>query len=107
MDFDEQAISANGYGRARKRQNFVALAGAVAGIDEDGKMAALFHGRNNGEVEGVARKIGECADAALAEHHVVIALGEDVLGSHEELVEGGGHAAFEENGPFGTARALQ
>src|SRR5258708_31515604 len=102
MDFDEKAIGADGHGRARKREDFVALASAVAGIDKNGEMTALFHGRNNGEVEGVARKIGECADAALAEHHVVIALGEDVLGSHEELVEGGGHAAFEENGLFGT-----
>ncbi len=83
------------------------LAGAVTGIDEDGKVAALFHGRNHGEVESVARKIGERSNAALAEHDVVIALGEDVLGGHEEFVERGGHAALEENRFFGAARAFE
>src|SRR5713101_4097324 len=66
MDFDEQAIGADGDGRARKRQDFVAFASAVAGIDENGKVAAFFYSRNDSEVEGVARKIGEGADAALA-----------------------------------------
>src|SRR5258708_14167517 len=70
-------------------------------------MAALFHGRNHGEVEGVARKIGEGSNAALAKHNVVIALGEDVLGGHEEFVERGGHAALEENRFFGAARAFE
>ena len=36
MDLDEEAVGADGYGGAGKRKNFVALAGAVAGIDEDG-----------------------------------------------------------------------
>src|SRR5260370_38382046 len=107
MDFDEQTSEAKVVRRARKRKNFVALAGAVAGNDEDGKVAALFHGGNDGEVEGVAREIGEGSHAALAEHHVVIALGEHVLSGHEELVERGGHAALEENWFFGAAGALQ
>jgi len=54
MDFDEKAIRADGDSGARKRQDFVALAGAVAGIDEDWKMAALFYRGNNSEVECVA-----------------------------------------------------
>src|SRR5882762_7892240 len=70
-------------------------------------MTSLFHGRNHGEVEGVARKIGERSNAALAEHDVVIALGEDVLGGHEEFVERGGHAALEENRFFSAARAFE
>ena len=94
MDFDEEAVGANGDGGAGKWKNFVALAGAVAGIDEDGKMAALFYGGDDGEIESVAGEIGEGADAALAEHDVVVAFGEDVLGGHEEFVESGGHAAF-------------
>ena len=36
VDFDQKTISANGYGGAGERKNFVAFAGAVAGIDEDG-----------------------------------------------------------------------
>ena len=35
MDFHHQAVGADGYGGARERSDFVALAGAVAGVDEN------------------------------------------------------------------------
>ncbi len=107
VDFDDKAIGANSNGGAGKGQNFVALAGAVAGIDENGEVAALLDGGNDREVEGVAGKIGEGANAAFAEHDVVIALGKNVFGGHKELVEGGRHAAFEQDGLFGAAGALE
>ena len=107
MDFDEQAISADSDSGAGKRQNFVALAGAVAGINKNGEMAAFFYRWNDGEVERVAGEIGEGANAALAEHDVVIAFGEDVFGGHKEFVERGGHAALEEDRFFGAAGALE
>ena len=107
VDFDEESIGANGYGGAGEWENFVAFAGAMAGIDEDGQVAALFDGGNDGEIESVARKVGERADAAFAEHDVVVAFGEDVFGGHEKFVESGGHAAFEEDGFFGAAGAFE
>src|SRR5216684_794912 len=64
MNFDEEAIGADGDRGAGKRQNFVALAGAVAGIDKNREMAAFFYGRNDGEIERVAGKIGEGSNAA-------------------------------------------
>jgi hypothetical protein len=81
MDFDKEAVGANGYGGAGQREDFVALAGAVRRIDEDRQMAAFFYGGDYGEVEGVAGEIREGADATLAEHNVVVALGEDVFGT--------------------------
>src|SRR6267143_279200 len=107
MNFNEEAISANGDSSSGEWQHFVALAGAVSGIDENGQVTAFFDGGDDGEVKGIARKIGEGAHTALAEHHVVIALGEDVLGGHEEFVERGGHPALEENGFLGAAGAFQ
>src|SRR5437660_10288228 len=71
MNFDEKAIRADGDSGARKRQDFVAFAGAVAGINEDWKMAALFYGGNKSEGECVAGKIGERSNAALGEQHNV------------------------------------
>jgi hypothetical protein len=94
VDFDEEAIAADGNGGAGERENFVAFAGAVAGIDHDGEMAALFDSGDNGEVEGVAGKIGEGAHAAFAEDDVVVAFAHNVFGGHQEFIEGGGHAAF-------------
>src|SRR5205085_292392 len=40
---------------------------------------------------------GESSHAALAEHHVVIALRHDVLGGEQELVERRGHTALEQH----------
>ncbi len=85
----------------------MALAGAVAGVNEDGEMAALLHCGNYGEVESVAREIGEGADAAFAEHDVVIAFAHYIFGGHQEFIERGGHAAFEEHGLFGAASAFE
>jgi len=107
VDFDEEAVGADGHGGTGERKNFVALAGAVAGIDHDGEMAAFVDGGDNGEVEGVAGEIGEGADTALAEDDIVVALAHDVFGSHEEFVERGGHAAFEQHGFPGAAGALE
>ena len=72
MDFDEEAIGADGDSGTGKRKNFVAFASAVAGIDEDGQVTAPLDGGNDREVEGVAGKIGEGAHAPLAKHNVGI-----------------------------------
>ena len=87
MHFDQNAVGSGCDGCAGHGQHAVALAGAVAGVDEDGQMAEALHGGNNAEVERVARVIGEGAHAALAEDHFVVALAHDVLGGHQELVE--------------------
>ena len=107
VNFDEEAIGANSDSGAGKRKNLVAFTGAVRRVDEDREMAAFLDGGNDGEIEGIAGEVGEGADAAFAEHDVVVAFGEDIFGGHEEFVEGGGHAALEENGKFGAAGAFE
>src|SRR5579859_31232 len=49
MDFDEEAVTADGHGGAGERKNFVALAGAVARIDEDGQVASFLNCGHDGE----------------------------------------------------------
>src|SRR5207244_9882751 len=73
MNFDKKAIRADGYSSARKRQDFVAFAGTVAGINEDWKMAALFYGGENSEGEGISCRIRESSHDALAQHSAGIA----------------------------------
>jgi len=107
MDFDEESIGTDGDCGAGKWKNFVAFAGAMAGIDEDGQVAARLDGGNDGEVEGVAGEVGEGANTTLAEHHVVVALGEDVFRGHEQFVERCGHATLEKNGEFGAASTFE
>src|SRR5882724_1413239 len=87
MHFHKQSVCADGDRGAGEGKNLVAFSGAMAWIDENGQVAALFYGRHDSEVERVAGKVGKCSDAALAEHHIVIAFAQDVFGGHEEFVE--------------------
>ena len=92
VNFDEETVGADGDCGERQGKYFVALAGAVGRIDHDRQMAAALDGRHDGEIQRVARKIGESSDAALAERDLIVSFGQDVFGSHQELVERGGHA---------------
>ncbi len=89
---------------ARERQHFVAPPGAVRGIHDDRKMAALLHGGNDAQVQRVASEIRKSADAALAEDYGVVAFGHQVFARHQEFVERGGHAALQQDGFFWRAR---
>ena len=54
----------------------------------------------------VKRVVGlEGADAALAQDHVRVARGQDVLGGEQELLDGRGHAALEQHGLAHLAHA--
>src|SRR5437764_1021363 len=57
MAFDEQSVGPDCDGGPRERQNLMALAGAVAGSDEDGQVAGLCHCGDHREGGGGARKI--------------------------------------------------
>src|SRR5579872_3548790 len=107
VNFDHESIRANSDCGAGERRDFVALAGAVAGIDQNRQMAQPLHRGHNAQVERVTRVIGERADSAFAERDVVVAFAEDVLGCHQKFFESGGHAALEENRLAGASGAFQ
>src|ERR1700728_1385040 len=64
VDFDQDAVGACGYGGSSHGRDFVAAAGAVAGVAEHGEMRKLFDYRDGGDVEGVAGIGFKGADAA-------------------------------------------
>ncbi len=107
VHFDQDAVGADGDGGAGHGQHLVALAGAVARVDEDGQVAEPLHGGNDAEVERVAGVVGKGAHAALAEDDLVVALAHDVFGGHEELVERGAHAALQQHGHAQAAGVLE
>src|SRR5258706_9745165 len=107
MDLDHQAVRADGDRRARERQDLLPLAGAVGRIHEDRQVRDALDIRNGGEIERVARVVGEGPHAALAEDHFVVALREEVFGREEELLERGRHAALQEDGLARLAELLQ
>src|SRR5215211_3060279 len=87
MDLDDYAVGAGRGRRERERLHERALPGRVARVDHDRQVGQLAKHRHRHQVEreALTRLVG--ADAALAEHHVLVALLEDVLRGHQELLE--------------------
>src|SRR5439155_19967543 len=71
---------------------------AVAEIDDDRQVAEPVHGRDNTQIECVARMVCKSPDPALAHDNEVVPLSHDVFRGHEKLVESGGEPALEEHG---------
>ena len=70
----------------------------VAGVDDDRQVRVALDDGHGGDVERVARGVLERADAALAEHHLLVAVGEDVLGGQQQLFDRAHHAALQQHG---------
>ena len=89
VDFDQDAVGSGGNRSPGHGQYALALAGAVAGVHQDGQVAEPLHGGNDAEVEGVAGVVSKGAHAALAENDLVVAFAHHVLGGHEKFLKGG------------------
>ena len=107
MDFDHQAVGTGGDSGLGQLRHHPCVAAGVAGVYDDGQVGHLVEHDHAGEVEGVAHTGLKGADAALAEDDVLIALGHDVLGAHDELLKGVGEAALEQDRFFLTAYSLE
>ena len=57
----------------------------------------MKHG-DGGQIQRVAGVVVKGADAPLAENDLLVAVGHDVLGAHQQLLQCVGKAALEENG---------
>src|SRR5688572_14557986 len=97
VHLDDQAVGAGGDGRPRHGRDFIAAAHAVAGIDKDRKMRELLHDRNCRQVQRVAREGFEGANTALAQDHVLIAAGQDVLRRQQPFLHRRSNAALQED----------
>ena len=85
VHFDDEPVRAHGDGGARQRQDFFSPPRAVAGIDDDRQVAEPVHGRDNTQIECVARMVCKSPDPALAQDNSVVPLSHDVFRGHEKL----------------------
>src|ERR1035437_7054842 len=107
MDFHDQAVGADRHSGARKRRNQAALAGGVAGIENDRQVRKLVQHRYGRDIAGIAGSGLEGPYAALAQNHVGVAVGHNVLGGHEQFLDGGTHAALQQYRPAAAAQRFQ
>ena len=98
MDLDDEPVGPGGDGGAGHGSDFVAAAGAVRRFGHNRKMRELLHNRDCRDIHRVARVGLKCPDAALAQDHVVVAAGHDVLGRQQQLLDSRHNAALEQNG---------
>ena len=76
-------------------------------IDHDRQMRLRFQDGDSVEIEGVARCVFECPDAALAEEHIHVALAQNVFGAHDQVADPRAVAAFEHDGEMAAADFFQ
>ena len=96
-----------GHGRAGHRRDQVGPAGGVARVDDDRQVAQPLDVRHDRQVEHVARRVLERPDPALAEDHPAVALRQDVLGRHQQVLDRRAHAPLQQDGRAGPADLLE
>ena len=107
VHLDDQAVGTGGHGGQGQGLHHPVHAGGVGGVDDDGQVAHLLDGGDGGHVQGVAGIGLKGAHPPLAEDHVLVAGGHDVLGGHDPLLIGVGQAPLEEDGLAHLAHLLE
>ena len=100
VDLDHQAVGTGGHGSLCQLGHHPCMAAGVAGVHYDGQVGHLVEHDHTGQIKGVAHAGLEGADAALAEDDVLVALGHDVFGAHDELFQRVGKAPLEQHRLF-------
>ena len=102
MHFDDEAVGLGSNGYAGEGRHKLAMTCGMARVGDDGKMRNLLEQRDGADVERVAGGGFKSADAALAEHDVGIAVGENALRRAQKVGDGRDHAAFQQDRPAGA-----
>ena len=80
----------------------------MARVDDDRQMGQLRCSIGTAaRSERVAGVVVKRADAALAEDDLLVAAGHDVFRAHQQLFDGVGQAALEQDGLVGLAKLLE
>ena len=107
VNLDDQAVRAGGHCGQRHGVDEVVHTGAMAGIHHHGQVGQLVQHWNRGDIQRVAGGGFESADTALAENDIFVAAGHDVLGAHQQFLDGVGKAALEQDGLADLTQLLE
>ena len=95
MDLHHQTMASDCHSSAAERNHLVPEARRVAGVYDHRQMTLLPDHRNGGKVQGIAAVVGERADPALAQYHLVITSLHHVFGRHEPFLYGSRQTSLE------------
>ena len=105
VHLDDQAVGpARDAGLGHRRARTPSARSPWLGSTMTGRWVSLLDHRHGVEVEREPGRGLERPDTPLAEDHVVVPAGQDVLRGHEELLDRRRHPALEEDRLAGTAR---
>ncbi len=107
MGGDNEAVSTDrSPGQSERSQNIrVTLDGCW--VDDDRKMRQPLHYRDRGNVDCIGGTWVESSAPPLAQHHVVVTFGQDVLGSHQPLIDRRRRAPMQHHRLHGLARIFE
>ncbi len=73
------------------------MPGRVRGVDHHRQVGLRLEHRHRRDIEGIAGGGLEGPDSPFTEDHPAVPLGQNVLGAHQKLLDGGGHPALEQH----------
>src|SRR5205085_12277461 len=94
MNFNHDTVCAHCARCPRQRRDPFAATGGMAWIDNYGQMCAFAQHRHSGEIEGVARRSFERANAALTKDDAPVTFGHDVLSGGQPFIDRSHQTAF-------------
>src|SRR5207244_4225476 len=97
VHLDDHAVGTGGNRRAGEREHEVAAPRRVRRVDDHGQVRLLLQDRDGADVEREPHRGLEGLDPTLAEDHARVPLLDDVLGRHQELLDGRREAALEQH----------
>jgi hypothetical protein len=97
VHLDHQPVGAGGDRRPPARQQDVAAPQRVAQVDDHRERRLELEDRHRRDVERVAGGALEGADAALAQHHALVAVRQDVFGGEQQFLERRAEGALQED----------
>src|SRR5436190_14432170 len=107
MHFYDQSIRAYSPRRSCHWRYFVALARAMAGVDQYWQVTQSLHCRHYAQVQCVASVVSESTYSALAQDDVVVAFAHHVLRGHQKLFQRCRHSALQQDRLLSSTRALE
>ena len=95
VHLDHDGIRAGGHGGEGHLRNVFAQSNAMGWVNHHREFGFCFQDRDRIEVKSVARHRLKRADATLTQHHIRIALVENVFRTEEKITDGGAETALQ------------